>query len=73
MQLSPEALEQVISKEVEEVTEEDLDKLIAHFRAERQNFLANEASGKRASTSKPKTAAKNAELASLISDLDLGI
>lgn len=72
-QLDPQALELVLAKEVEDLTEEDLTSLISHYRAERKAFLLAEATGKKASTSSRKPSAKSEELAKLAEGLELDI
>lgn len=72
--LSPDALEKVLAKEVEEITDEELDSMIRHYRAQREKFLLDEAAGKKPSrSSAPKapsaSAQKKAELAKSIEDL----
>jgi hypothetical protein len=66
MELDPQALEAIINKKAEEFSNEDIDKLIEHFRKERANFAITEAAGKRA----PKrTAQVDPALAKLLDDI----
>lgn len=73
--LTPDALEKVLTKDVEELGDEDIQALISHYRAERKEFLQNERMGKPArkisATSNSPPSAKK-ELAAKIADLDLG-
>jgi hypothetical protein len=54
----PLAVQDVIDKELENITEEDIDLLIAYFRGERQAFAIAEASGKGARGAKNPLKAK---------------
>lgn len=64
MELNPEALELIMAKQAVDLTDADIDALIAHFRAQREQFALNEAAGKRAN-SKPKKLA-DPSLASIL-------
>lgn len=46
--LDPNSIQTVIDKAVEELTDEDIDNLIAYFRKQRETFVAAEAAGKKA-------------------------
>ena len=45
--LAPQALEELMAKDVEQLTSEDIDNFIAHLRSEREAFVVAEAAGKR--------------------------
>lgn len=45
--LSPQALEELMAKEVDQLTSDDIDSFIAHLRTERESFVVTEAAGKR--------------------------
>lgn len=73
MLLDPEALQAVVAKESKELTDEEIDKLISHFRTERERFIQNETAGKPARAIKGTTPTKKAALAAQISDIDIEI
>lgn len=57
--LSPEALDLIIQKEAEELTEEDILKMITHFRKERVAFQQAEREGKKITTQAPSAASSS--------------
>jgi hypothetical protein len=72
--LSPEALELILSKETKEISDEEIEKMILHFRIQREKFLLDESVGKKATSSRVPSAKaiKGAEALKMIEDLDLG-
>ena len=70
--LSPEAIDLILSKETKEISEEDILKMISHYRSQRKSFLAAEAAGKKAGRAPSARAVKGAEALKMIEDLDLG-
>lgn len=56
MILKPEALEELLAREPEEYSDEDIEKFIAHFRAQRASFVLQEAMGKPARSKATKAA-----------------
>lgn len=64
--LSPQALDELLAKDVEQLSSEDIDAFIAHLRTEREAFAVTEAAGKRP----PRTTkAADPALTSLIADI----
>lgn len=70
--LTPDAIQAVIDKEAKDLTDQDVENLIAHYRKERENFQIAEAQGRKPTARKAKaTAAADPELDKLIADLDV--
>lgn len=56
MILKPDALDELLAREPEALTDADVEALIAHFREQRKGFLLAELSGKTKSTKATKSA-----------------
>jgi hypothetical protein len=71
--LDPEELSKVLAKTVDELSDADVDQLIAGLRAERAAFIASENTDRKKRTTSAITKAANKVDASSISFEDLGI
>lgn len=69
MELNPLALSEILQKNAKDLTDAEIDQLIAGFRAERANYLSAEAAGKRAKSSPISDAERKAKGASLTLDM----
>jgi len=65
MDLNPLALSEILQKNAKDLTDPEIDQLIAGLRAERANFLNAEAAGKRAKSSPISDADRKAKGAGL--------
>jgi hypothetical protein len=65
MDLNPQALSEILLKNAKDLTDPEIDQLIAGLRAERASYLSAEAAGKRAKASPLSDAERKARGAAL--------
>lgn len=71
-ELSPAAIEEVIKKEAKDLTEADIEGMIAYYRAERARFAQAEREGKRPGQRATRAkAAPDPEIDALLKDLEI--